>query len=271
MDNYTLGEWMQQWYEIYKKPKLSKLGTVPVEVAIRLHVPEELKNKQLQTVTVLDLDRAISLIPPSRSQKQLYDVLRASMRKAYALDLIQRDISVMIEPVRYRMKKGNALTSEELDLFLIKIRGHKLEYLFKFYVLTGCRRHEALTLKWEDIDTVHEVLLLRGTKTDLSYRCIPLTSELHNLLQVIPRSSEEVFPFLDDYVTKTFKKFCPEHKLHDLRHTFATICAENNVHPSACQKLLGHSKIDTTMRIYTHVQNSFVAKEVKKIDFSKLK
>ena len=77
-----------------------------------------------------------------------------------------------------------------------------------------------------------------------------------------------VFPFRGDYVTKIFKHFCPAHKLHDLRHTFATRCAESNMQPSATQRLLGHSKIDMTMRVYTHVASEFVRNETAKFSLN---
>ena len=42
---------------------------------------------------------------------------------------------------------------------------------------------------------------------------------------------------------------------HALRHTFATMLAAANVHPRTAMELLRHSKIELTMKIYTHTQN----------------
>ena len=41
--------------------------------------------------------------------------------------------------------------------------------------------------------------------------------------------------------------------LHQLRHTFLSLAAEQNVHPSVMQKLAGHASPNITMKIYTHV------------------
>lgn len=42
-------------------------------------------------------------------------------------------------------------------------------------------------------------------------------------------------------------------KFHNLRHTYATILAENGSHPRYVQTQLGHAKLEFTLRYYTHV------------------
>jgi integrase len=43
----------------------------------------------------------------------------------------------------------------------------------------------------------------------------------------------------------------PPRRLHDLRHTFATQLYARGVHPRAAQELLGHSRIEMTLDLYT--------------------
>lgn len=270
-DDFTFGEWLDEWYEVYKKPRLTKAGQEPIERVIKLHVSPELKAIPLSSVKVFNIDKEISKLKPSRTQKYLHDIIVSALSKAYKVELVDKDLSKLVEPVKYKVKNGSALSDNEIMDLLEKFQGHKLEKLIRFYMLTGCRRHEALTLTRSDVDRVRQRVLLKGTKTAGSYRFIPLTDELDELLKTIEDNNDRYFPFNDDYVTKSFHKLCPGHKLHDLRHTFATICAESNIHPTATQKLLGHSQIGTTMKIYTHVQGAFVAQELKKFNFKKLK
>ena len=55
--------------------------------------------------------------------------------------------------------------------------------------------------------------------------------------------------------------FCP----HAMRHTFATRALERGIPPKVVQSYLGHSTIDVTMNIYTHVTAELEKEEIKKI------
>ena len=59
-----------------------------------------------------------------------------------------------------------------------------------------------------------------------------------------------------------FEVFTP----HSLRHTFATRCFENGIPPKVVQGYLGHSTIQMTMDLYTHVMKDVQQDEIKKID-----
>ena len=42
-------------------------------------------------------------------------------------------------------------------------------------------------------------------------------------------------------------------KFHNLRHTYATILAESGINPRYVQEMLGHSKLEFTLKYYTHI------------------
>ncbi len=57
---------------------------------------------------------------------------------------------------------------------------------------------------------------------------------------------------------RSFRRICDQHKLrgikvHDLRHTTASLLKKIKVPPRDTQMILGHAHISTTMQIYTHV------------------
>ena len=140
-----------------------------------------------------------------------------------------------------------------------------------FYLHTGVRRTEALSLEWQDIDEESGLILIKGTKTESSTRYIILTEDLKRILSEQRKKNEKervtsnkVFPYSEQQTSKNFKLVCPNHHLHDLRHTFITRCAECGINPNVCQQLVGHSTADMTMNVYTHVLDEFKRKEALK-------
>ena len=67
---------------------------------------------------------------------------------------------------------------------------------------------------------------------------------------------------------KAGKEFVPFVKLHPhaLRHTFCSLCYESGVDAKACQTLMGHANISTTMNIYTHLSGKRIRTETQKVD-----
>jgi integrase len=45
----------------------------------------------------------------------------------------------------------------------------------------------------------------------------------------------------------------PDIRFHDLRHSSATMLLSMQVHPKIVQEILGHSQINITLDIYSHV------------------
>ena len=159
---------------------------------------------------------------------------------------------------------GSSLSNGELQDFLNKISFSRLQNFYLFCLLSGCRQSEALNLKWSDIDFENKNIHIPGTKTKLSDRILPLFDNLEKLLRKIKITNNNVFHHRTEFVTKKFKDYCPNHKLHDLRHTFATRCLECGINIKVVQKWLGHSRLDTTASIYTHVTEDYSFQESKK-------
>lgn len=254
-NNIKYGEWLWQWYRLYKKESISEKSQNQYERAFIMHVPKNLFDKPLIEVNALDIDIALYNLGRTRTAKYLYNIYCASLHKAYVLDFIPKDISELITRPNYTSKKSKPLTDKEILLFFNSLRDNDLYYFYKFLLLTGCRRSEALQLEYSDIDKKNKIIHIRGTKTANSDRFIPYTKSLEDLFESMPYliDKQRVFPFNANYVTKFFHKKMPNHKLHDLRHTFATRCAEQGLHPAVTQSLLGHSTPEFTLKVYTHI------------------
>jgi integrase len=132
----------------------------------------------------------------------------------------------------------------------------------RLLALTGFRLNEALRLRWEEIDEAHGVIRLADSKSGRSVR--PLTTDAIELLGTIPREQGSPFVFPGQSaerplatVKRTWERVRDSAglsgvRLHDLRHTFASVAVSRGESLELIGKLLGHTQPRTTQR-YSHL------------------
>ena len=131
----------------------------------------------------------------------------------------------------------------------------------RLLMLTGARRSEVLHATWSQFDLEAGVWVKPGatTKTKTEHR-VPLSAPALQLLTDMKAvgTSEYLFPGnvpdqpLKD-IKRTWASVCSAAglegvRLHDLRHTYASLLASSGVSLPIIAKLLGHTKVSTTMR-----------------------
>jgi len=178
---------------------------------------------------------------------------------------------------RYPNKmRDRKLSDDELDRFttaLMKADQEKLLHpsivpVIKYLMLTGARKSEALGLKWEWVDFENGFVDLPDSKT--GERRVPLSPDAINLLKSVTRLHGNPYVFYggkegDHYhnLKKPFHKLLEmaeikDFRIHDLRHTYASIAAEEGIALGVIAKILGHAKTSTTER-YTHYDDKVAA------------
>lgn len=251
---YTLHVWLDEWIKVYKTVSVKASTLELYKTYLRVHIKPFLPDLPLNILTGLELQKFLTSMKAGRTRKAIFDVLKESFNTAHGLKLIADNPMTAVKIPPHVQEKGTALERSELDIFIKVIKGHALEKYFLFLLFTGCRRSEAINLRSCDVDFKKKLLHVPGTKTKTSDRIIPLFENAAALLNKIkPDKDGFYFRFRGDYPTHAFKKLCPAHKLHDLRHTFATRCLEAKIDMKVVQTWLGHSKLDTTADIYSHV------------------
>lgn len=121
-----------------------------------------------------------------------------------------------IVPSVHKNKKLLCLTQVEKRKFLGAIDDPNHLLLFQFYILTGCRRSEAINLHWSDIDLENKVIQLRQTKTHKD-RSIPITLELMQVIAKFDKSKPKPFNYIPGTASRLFS-FCRKK---------AEVCAKN--------------------------------------------
>jgi integrase len=125
---------------------------------------------------------------------------------------------------------------------------------------TGCRRGEILALTWPDVDLERGVLRLRDTKT--GPRTVYLNPAAMRVLEGLPREQGNPAVIVGRAgARKTIKRAwhhireaagLTDVRLHDLRHSYASVGAGGGLSLPAIGALLGHSQPATTQR-YAHL------------------
>lgn len=264
--------WLKEWINVYKKPYIKSWKRI--KDTIRLHIPDNVKNCDLSELNAFIIQKALNNVKSSRMKLETFDVYHGSLSMAYKVGFIEKELAPLLVKPKHVRKVGNALSDDELLEFLNAVKGHRYEKYYNFCLLTGTRRQEALNFTYNDILLDNDVIFIKGTKTDLSARYVPVFPELYNVLGfkdkddfrafVKINGNVRPFRFSASRISKEFKKLCPNHKLHDLRHTFATRCLECEISMKVVQGWLGHSRLDTTASIYSHVLPEFAKNEAKK-------
>ena len=263
---YGLVSWLKEYIEVYKRGTVVNKTYEQMLADVRLHIePNFDSNLELEDIKPMHIQKLLNSIERPRTRESVYNLLSGALRQAYAERMIDFNPMLAVKSVKSRRKKGAALTVDEQKDFLQALSGHKLELYYLFVLYSGCRRCEALDTCREDIDELAGVIHIRGTKTIGSDRYIPLFDTIKQLLPSLP-SSGKLFDFLPDYVSKQFGKLVPGHRLHDLRHTFATRALEAGVPMKVVQMWLGHTEIATTMDIYSEVSRRLSLEQAYKLN-----
>ena len=137
----------------------------------------------------------------------------------------------------------------------------------RLLMLTGCRKSEVLTLRWEDVDLEAGELKLADSKT--GPRAVPLSPPAAKVLAELPRvqGSPWVIPGQKpgahmtnlDGPWRVVRKRAGigNARIHDCRHSFASRALALGESLPAIAKLLGHSQVQTTAR-YAHLARDSV-------------
>lgn len=162
------------------------------------------------------------------------------------------------------------------------------DFLPYFLLYTGLRISEALALSYEDINfkdkiiTINKHLLHDGnrpvienrTKTENSKRTVVL---LDRLAKKIPKNksglvfcNDDGSPLTKRQLSCRWKNYQNKYNVHltahQLRHAYATMLFEAGVDVKDAQELMGHSDINLTRQIYTHIRETRKEETRKKLN-----
>jgi len=208
------------------------------------------------------------------------------------------------KPEKGERKEINPLMEEEVQK-LLAVTTNDPEYpIWVTLIYTGCRRSECLALRWRDVDFERHIISIRGslhreignghvygpTKTKKD-RVVELRPEIVKALRVHRGHQAEmrlaagpawndlgyVFtradgqPMDETGLQRKFTRACwkagiPRRTVKETRHTFATLALLHGVPVKYVSEVLGHSSVQITYDIYSHVIPGMVGEVFSYLD-----
>lgn len=226
----------------------------------------------------------------------------------FAIDMYDLPLNPASKSIIFKeteIKKEMQIWSEnEFLCFIQKIKKEDFVYkvLFSFLYLTGCRRGEALGMTWKDIcfrkqeakinksvtykTTDESKFKITTPKNSSSNRVIPFSNNLMSLLTELKESSKNNDDFQETDFVFYGKRPLPqtsiarrlEHyakaaevkiiRVHDLRHSHASLLINKGQNIISIAKRLGHKDIELTLNTYSHIMPGDNEKIVNALNFA---
>ena len=144
---YTVGEWMDLWYEIYAKPRIRESTSTYYKMFIDTHIRPTLGNIKLNQLQTMDIQR-------------LYNTLRESGRIRKEIKDKQPGLSASYIRGMHNMLKSclNSAVEEQLGSYLAAADKRGLLPMFFLELTTGLRKGELVPLLWSDVDTINNTI-----------------------------------------------------------------------------------------------------------------
>lgn len=235
---------------------------------------------------------------------QHYRVLHKALNFAFKNKLIKDNPIEYVDPPKPNKYHAKVLSLEEIKRLLECLKGSDLEVIINVALALGLRRGELLGLKWSDINFDEETVTIRNNlvragseliiktpKSDSSNRTLKISKNIIDMLKKHKVKQNEIKLQLGENYKNNDLVFCnkdgsminpstfshifsdflkknnlPQIRLHDLRHTNATLMLKSNISPKVAGNRLGHSTVTITLDLYSHVLTDMDKEAAQKID-----
>ena len=220
-----------------------------------------------------------------------HNLLRSALSQGVIWRTLTRNVAEAVKPPKVSRKEMRALTGPEVHRMLEACEDTAWHSIFHTLTWTGLRRSELLGLRWKDVDLILAGLrvvqsvqrlntgefIVQEPKTASGRRMIALSPASCLVLREHREKQEADATLLgrqlaeDDLVfshpdgsprdpstlTLAFRRLTRRVgldgvRLHDLRHTMASLYLEQGVNPKTVAERLGHASVTITLDLYSH-------------------
>lgn len=268
----SLADAMERFFEEHVEPKRKVRTAAEYRRAANLHIYPVLGNKRLSEISRTDVSRLHYAMRDKPYQANRTLALLSSFFNWTERHSLRPDGA---NPCRHvekyaERKRERYLSEEEIHrlgdvLIALEDSGHITPWMaaaVRLLLFTGARLSEILTLRWSEVDLANGLLRLPDSKTGA--KTIYLPPPAIQVLATLPRIDSNPYVICGAKqeahlvnLEKPWRRIrkaagLDDVRLHDLRHTFASVAARNGLSLPVIGALLGHSQPATTAR-YAHL------------------
>lgn len=279
---------LTRWLHQHVKHEVEQTTFIAYESLLRVHVLPQINGLtvgQVKPATINELFEQLRLAGASaRILRATYTLLNQAFSYGSRFGMLTFNPCAMIKRPRYTARPIKPLTKEQSEQLLRASRNSRIGALLTVALTCGLRQGELFALKWSDVhdngtlsvqrqlrDISGAVSIVERTKSGKN-RQVALSRTAHEALekhrlemQAEDHQSSDQLIFTDcqggplrkrNFMRRQFypllkRTGLPRIRFHDLRHTFATLCFEQGVHPKIVSEMLGHSTISITLDTYS--------------------
>lgn len=294
--NMRLRDFCQLYLETYKKNNVSASWYRDLN-RIAGKLVDGVGNKPVGRIRPIEIQRFLNSCShlSDSSIKKIYDFTN-QICKELMLNGSTDYIFNLNVPSGKKTVPGRSLTVKEQDALLKAIVGHRGELFVLIMYYCGLRPSEVAALIWKDIDLKRNILTVNkavkkdgtvgGTKSAAGVREVPIPINLSTILIDHRKSPFSlVCEQANGYHTKSSLRkmwasirravslelgYDFDYRLYDVRHTYCTNLERAGVPINIASRLMGHSDISVTSKIYTHASDEAIEIARKCIDVGNL-
>jgi Site-specific recombinase XerD len=295
LQNYTIKQWFEHWLELKEKVRsektMARYRQVVRDFLQSLGARVNLKLTHLSSKDILNYrDGLLRKKRTAHTAKLSVKVISAALNAAYRQQHIDKNPALAVEHVKVQIAQKGVFTHEQMGKLLAKAKGDwRPAILFAYY--SGGRLSDIAKMRWESIDLEGNFIRFTPSKTGKPIE-IPLHPELERELLRRPGVGKAfLFPHLA--ATKSTGGRCglsgqfrsimeqagvngvikqnddgsravSSLSFHSLRHTFASVLANQGVPEETRMKLTGHSTRDIHAT-YTHHEQALLRAAIEVI------
>ncbi len=299
----TLGDWLATWLAA-KRPDLRPQTWRQYEGHARVWLVPVLGDVRLDELRREHWDRLVSAMTHARGHgrgraralsrttvRHVSLTLRTALRDAVRRGVLAADPLAMVRAPRRAETQIVILTREEAARLVDAAVDEPFGAADVVAVTVGLREGELLGLRWDDIDRGRRRLRVRGNatrgldgrrhvtapKTAAGRRDLTLPLVAVEALTRTPRTGDLVWPgphggpvpaptFVSAWKTARERTGIRPVNFHALRHTAATLALEDGTPAHDVARMLGHSTVATTLRLYAHATDASTRALADRID-----